>query len=424
MAVTQYIGARYVPIFYTDQYGGNDWEAGVQYEPLTIVTYLNQSYTSKKQVPAYVSNPADEPDYWVLTGAYNAQVAQLAQDVDDMQQMLEELTRQHYLIIGDSLSLGSDNTIANGFLQKAVNILDLSSDDYYLSAVGGAGFTAGTTFEDQLDTAISNVSDVFKLSPVRVIVVSGMHNDETNGATYLTAVDSFVSKVRANFANASIEMLPIAWSRQQSRRLSLRQFYEGYVLQLPDHGIFLWTDLYAWMHNYTDWYRDNIHPSSTGIGVLGKALAGVMLGNFNPNPGEGLKKPSAPQNIDSTLFSAMTSFTSIREYYDGKMVWLFSFDTSFFTSAAGGVTFSTSVMNPTKCCDNPFRYLGSTPYQNGRLYGEIPCYLRYGTDMVPATMVITDDDKLGIYTQNTFTVAGSLNIELKYISIGIPKENC
>ena len=54
MAVHQYIGARYVPIFYTASDNSNDWEAGVQYEPLTIVTYLNQSYTSKKQVQASV----------------------------------------------------------------------------------------------------------------------------------------------------------------------------------------------------------------------------------------------------------------------------------------------------------------------------------------------------------------------------------
>ena len=53
----QYIGARYVPKFYLNpDYDGadvrnNDWKEGVLYEALTIVTYNNDSYTSKKTVP-------------------------------------------------------------------------------------------------------------------------------------------------------------------------------------------------------------------------------------------------------------------------------------------------------------------------------------------------------------------------------------
>lgn len=83
--VTQYIGARYVPLFYTASDNSNDWESGVQYDPLTIVTYLNQSYTSKIPVPASVGNPADNPTYWIMTGAYNAQVEEYRQEVEDLQ---------------------------------------------------------------------------------------------------------------------------------------------------------------------------------------------------------------------------------------------------------------------------------------------------------------------------------------------------
>ena len=43
--VKQYIGARYVPKF------DGDYNSEKEYEPLTIVTYMFNSYTSKKIVP-------------------------------------------------------------------------------------------------------------------------------------------------------------------------------------------------------------------------------------------------------------------------------------------------------------------------------------------------------------------------------------
>ena len=84
--VRQYVGARYVPKFADP----TAWTSGTSYEAMTIVTYNNSSYTSKVPVPATVGNPADNPDYWALTGNYNAQVEQYRQDTVAVQ---EELTQ-------------------------------------------------------------------------------------------------------------------------------------------------------------------------------------------------------------------------------------------------------------------------------------------------------------------------------------------
>lgn len=73
MSVRQYIGARYVPKIF-DVGGNTNWVSGISYEPLTVVTYLNNSYTSKKAVPGSVGNPADNAEYWALTGNYNASI--------------------------------------------------------------------------------------------------------------------------------------------------------------------------------------------------------------------------------------------------------------------------------------------------------------------------------------------------------------
>lgn len=82
----QYIGARYVPKFFENPNGSNDWIEGIAYEPLTVVTYLNNSFTSKKPVPVGINILNTE--YWVNTGNYNAQVAEYQQQVVNLSQSL------------------------------------------------------------------------------------------------------------------------------------------------------------------------------------------------------------------------------------------------------------------------------------------------------------------------------------------------
>lgn len=75
MATTQYIGARYVPLFADPL----DWSNAREYEPLTIVYNNGNSYTSRQYVPKGI-DIANE-DYWALTGNYNAQVEKYRKEV-------------------------------------------------------------------------------------------------------------------------------------------------------------------------------------------------------------------------------------------------------------------------------------------------------------------------------------------------------
>lgn len=75
MSVTQYIGARYVPIF-SDPL---QWDPTKTYEPLTIVYDGGNSYTSRQYVPA--GKPLTDEAYWAITGNYNAQIEQYRAEV-------------------------------------------------------------------------------------------------------------------------------------------------------------------------------------------------------------------------------------------------------------------------------------------------------------------------------------------------------
>ena len=78
----QYIGARYVPIFGRKGEESIEWDNSAPYEPLTIVLYQGNSYTSRQYVPAGVEITNQE--FWAITGNYNAQVEQYRREVRDI----------------------------------------------------------------------------------------------------------------------------------------------------------------------------------------------------------------------------------------------------------------------------------------------------------------------------------------------------
>ena len=81
----QYIGARYVPKFADPVI----WNKALSYEAMTIVTYLGNSFTSKKPVPAGIEIGNNE--YWVNTGNYNAQVEEYRQSVIHLENNLSAI---------------------------------------------------------------------------------------------------------------------------------------------------------------------------------------------------------------------------------------------------------------------------------------------------------------------------------------------
>ena len=76
MAVTQYIGARYVPVFADP----SEWDNTRTYEPLTIVLHNGASYTSAQYVPVGIDILNTE--FWQCTGNYNAQVEKYREEVN------------------------------------------------------------------------------------------------------------------------------------------------------------------------------------------------------------------------------------------------------------------------------------------------------------------------------------------------------
>ena len=117
MATTQYIGARYVPLFADPA----EWDSTKQYEPLTIVLHEGNSYTSMQYVPAGIEITNEK--FWALTGNYNAQVEQYRKEVADYK-TLADTTEEHLATIyplDNTPTDGSTKGVTSDGIKKAIS---------------------------------------------------------------------------------------------------------------------------------------------------------------------------------------------------------------------------------------------------------------------------------------------------------------
>lgn len=287
MAVTQYIGARYVPLLFTNPDDNtNNWKSGVVYDPLTIVTDLNQSYTSKIPVPASVGRPSENPEYWILTGSYNAQINALSQDVDELTQDVEDLTQavternnRKYIFIGDSYN--THDTPAGGVAitpwgEILPTFLNIADDEWYNSGVSGAGFVAGTTFLQQLQTLGAQIENKNEITD---IVVAGGVNDGSFLNSLGTAIDTFATYCKNTYPNAMVTLAMISWGKSATGRPIYEQIAYYYQTKSTHTNVRAISNAVNFYHNYTLHQSESEgHPSLAGSRVIAMNLANFLKG--------------------------------------------------------------------------------------------------------------------------------------------------
>lgn len=132
-----YVGARYIPMF--SKHNDGVWDINHAYEPLEIVLYGGNSYTSKTFIPAGIE--LTNKTYWALTGNYNAQYEQLNQnyvslveDFNELKSYFSYVTPQMYGAKGDGVN---DDTnainLAIADVNNGVNVLFFPAGNYLIS---------------------------------------------------------------------------------------------------------------------------------------------------------------------------------------------------------------------------------------------------------------------------------------------------
>ena len=173
-----YTGMRYVPIFGRRGESSIAWDDTAPYEPLTIVTYNDESYTSRQFVPAGAA--ITNTDYWVKTGAYNAQIAAL-QDALPIAQFDSENTVKDYVDeLGSFLpasDFDNDNTV-KAYIDGVANLLPSSAFDS-VNTVRGALNGRVRAFETVADMIAAN-----DLAADMICHTNGFHTSGDGGAAF------------------------------------------------------------------------------------------------------------------------------------------------------------------------------------------------------------------------------------------------
>lgn len=293
MAVTQYIGARYVPLF-ADPIA---WDSTKEYEPLTIVTYQGNSYTSRQAVPRGIA--ISNEDFWALTGDYNAQIEQYRREVREYDDRINALntaidlinSQDVYIVIGDSFS---SPTMDITWLPLAAKWLDCK---FINEAQGRTGFNwapSGTrTFYEQLVHANETISADDRAKLKGVICIGGINdilrdlqlgtNDYSTEGAFTSAIATIADycantfKVPLYYGLNSCGMtyrdgaaMPIAIRRansvsgQPSTRGIPMPNVANHVMIYPDSGIFK---------------DDNLHPNQSGCNLIANIVVDAIKGS-------------------------------------------------------------------------------------------------------------------------------------------------
>lgn len=173
-----YVGARYVPIF------DGAWVISKSYEPLTIVQYQGDSYTSKTYVPAQIS--ISNEDYWVKTGNYNAQVEHLSNQVDLFGERLGEL----------QITVGELSDDISGYDDRFTDIDNhFTAWDYRITNIETRITNEVNTLNDKIDSEVETLN-------------TSISNNVTalNGSisTLSNHVDTEVERLDSEIANIQI----------------------------------------------------------------------------------------------------------------------------------------------------------------------------------------------------------------------------
>lgn len=307
----QYIGARYVPRFFENAQGGTDWVSGMIYEPLTIVTYNGNSYTSKRTVPATVGNPSANPGYWAATGLYNSQVEELRQQFEnlssevqedkaalqeDMAALQEDMTNletatdkklhavaanrsayKRIIVIGDSYGnrVNEENHTYFDVLRYS---LGLDNTAFYHACIGGAAFAStaeGHKFIELLQGLAPSVPDHDTITDV--IVQCGANDLFRPVTDTRAAMVTFINYVKTNFPNSKVTIFPcgLVFKREQmfARIATMTAFKAcaGYGAAYFGSAEFILEDPHLLESDLT-------HPNASGVNVIARGLEYAVFG--------------------------------------------------------------------------------------------------------------------------------------------------
>lgn len=275
----------------------------MSYEPLTVVTHLGNSFTSKKPVPA--NTEITDTNYWVVTSNYNAQVEEYRQETVRVANGLatevanresadknilkniedaKDANKTEIVLFGDSWVDYTHNP-NNVRIPQVLN--SCTGMDVHNYSYGGTGFITEKGYMEQIDDFVSdNTFDHTKVSCCILIAGLNEYNPMTPKETFVTYLQNWVDKLR------QYTDTPIYWFFDYSMVNDVRnngfnrdfydqQDYFNYVANNVGRKIHC-QNMQGWVRfeeNNNYWDTNNYyHPNANGSTEVGFNIAKVIMG--------------------------------------------------------------------------------------------------------------------------------------------------
>lgn len=317
--VRQYVGARYVPLFADPL----EWSSAQGYEPLTIVIYQGNSYTSMQCVPAGIDIANTE--YWAQTGNYNAQIEAYRQEVLTYDERItdnanaisaETQARESDIAAETKARIAGDQELAQRMdtFEKQTPVQDENGRDavfigdsfmapttsypqklayftaqlmgwtMYNYAYGGSGWVdeagASMNFYHQIQKAAQQID--IPVDTVDYVIIGGGFND-WNDPTPLTydqlysAALQTIKEARLQFPNAQIIAIPMMF-RNYGVDTHMHDLYSAIVAGIAASGVAVKVikDAYMWQLGFKN--VDGVHPTVDLYKIMAQYVASKVMG--------------------------------------------------------------------------------------------------------------------------------------------------
>lgn len=324
MAVRQYIGARYVPKFANP----TEWNPNMAYEPLTIVTYLNASYTSIMATPAGIV--PTNAQYWAPTGNYNAQVEAYRQEVQDVQTEINKilaLNRHYYLLVGDSYA----NPNYNGWATQLVELLGLTENDYTLVYQGGYAYSGG-----QFLSLVQNLSLETRQKVTDMIIISAGNDMSVGNQNSIPAdVNNFYNSIGNLLPNCRRFMSGVCPYRRVNPEPIRASNIINWVrnAQLPNQEFMSYSP--SWSKINTDILADGTHLTTDGYTRIARGIARYIKSGNNAIP----PNSEAYQIIGTAVVESIVESNILTLYFSGNVTFNNSSTAELYTITENSLTY-------------------------------------------------------------------------------------
>lgn len=336
MSVREYIGARYVPIFGRMGETSVQWDNSAPYEPLTVVLYQGNSYTSRQYVPAGIA--IDNTDYWVETGNYNAQIEAYRQEVQQFDSRIDALEAngwvttakladnavtsgkiadgsitygkmsegnkrnmwseylryydKNVVFFGDSyLAPNIENSEHEWLAQELESVLGMHRFNY---AFGGAGFGRPSNpiskQQNRCDgTTGSEAMTADEMANTALVICMAGCNDLLNvdsenitQSMITTGINNFIVWANNHFQNAKIIVIPFNWGFSKLTA-PLNTLITNCMnsINTADHkrGAAIISHAWLWNLGINSRFRNQVHANTSGLRVILNHILNAIMGS-------------------------------------------------------------------------------------------------------------------------------------------------